>query len=273
MIAETDPALGLTDAEAEERLRVEGPNELPVEPPARCRGESPSTSCASRCSCCCSPAARIYLAPRRPAGGAHPARLRRRGRRHHALPGAQDRARARGAARPVEPARARRSATGERTRIAGREVVRGDVLVFVARAIASRPTPIVARPREHSQRRRVAAHRRVGAGAQDRAGDGAGRAVARPGGDDLPFVYRRHAGRAGPGADAEVVATGARTEIGRIGKALRRGRARADARCSARRRRLVRRLAVVGGARCAWSWSCVVRPGPRTTGWTACSPA
>ena len=42
----------------------------------------------------------------------------------------QDRARARGAARPVEPARARRSATGKRARIAGREVVRGDVLVL-----------------------------------------------------------------------------------------------------------------------------------------------
>ena len=40
----------------------------------------------------------------------------------------RDRARARGAARPVEPARAGASATAQQRRIAGREVVRGDLL-------------------------------------------------------------------------------------------------------------------------------------------------
>ena len=46
---------------------------------------------------------------RGPAGSAHPAHVRVRGHRHHVLPGAQDRERARGAARPVQPACAGRS--------------------------------------------------------------------------------------------------------------------------------------------------------------------
>ena len=54
-------------------------------------------------------AGRPVLRHRRRRGSAHPAHVRVRRHRHHVLAGAQDRERARGAARPVEPARARRA--------------------------------------------------------------------------------------------------------------------------------------------------------------------
>ena len=114
---------------------------------------------------------------------------------------------------------------GEPQRIAGREVVRGDLLLL---AEGDRvPADAVLVSADGAAGGRIAAHRRGGAGGQ--AGGGAPMSwrprrsrptpPRAPGGDDLPFGLLRHAGRAGPGM-ARVTATGARSEIGRIGTAL-----------------------------------------------------
>ena len=109
---------------------------------------------------------------------------------------------------------------GERRRIAGREVVRGDLIVLAegdwvpadARLVLAadlqtdeslltgEPVPAV----------KVAA----GKVAATDAG-----VIGRPGGDGLPFVYSGSMVVRGQGV-AEVVATGARSEIGKIGKSL-----------------------------------------------------
>jgi Ca2+-transporting ATPase len=104
---------------------------------------------------------------------------------------------------------------GERKRIPGRDVVRGDVLVI-------------------AEGDRVAADARLVSG-QDlqadeslltgesvpvrKAANAAVEKQARPGGDDLPFVYSGTMIVRGNGL-AEVYATGARSEIGKIGQAL-----------------------------------------------------
>ena len=87
-------------------------------------------------------------------------------RRHHALSGAQDGAGARGAARPVESARARRSATGSARGSPGARWC-GATCWSCPRAIASRPTPSLLSVRA-PQHRRIAADGRVGAGPQAR---------------------------------------------------------------------------------------------------------
>ena len=70
----------------------------------------------------------------------------------------------------------------------------------------------------------------------------------RPGGDDLPFVYAGTLVVSGK-AVATVVATGARTEIGRIGKALQ-ALAPQDTPMQIETRRMVRLFAVVGLSLC-----------------------
>jgi Ca2+-transporting ATPase len=71
-------------------------------------------------------------------------------------------------------------------------------------------------------------------------------ALARPGGEDLPFVYAGTLVTAGAGI-ARVQSTGARTEIGRIGAAIRT-RETHETLLQAETRRLVAKLAWVGGA-------------------------
>ena len=105
---------------------------------------------------------------------------------------------------------------GERKRIAGREVVRGDLVIL-------------------AEGDRVPADARV-LSSQDLQADESlltGESVpvrktataegsdipARPGGDDLPFVYSGSLIVRGTG-EAEVIATGPRSEIGRIGQSL-----------------------------------------------------
>jgi Ca2+-transporting ATPase len=134
---------------------------------------------------------------------------------------------------------------GERIRIPGREVVRGDLLVL-------------------SEGDRVAADARVveaahleadeslltGESAPVRKRTAAGEEPPlRPGGDDLPFVYAGTLVVRGHGL-AAVVATGPRTETGRVGQAL----ATLDAGRTPLQRevsRIVRIMALVGGACCA----------------------
>ena len=85
---------------------------------------------------------------------------------------------------------------GAHRRIAGREVVRGDIIMLVrGRPRAGRRRPAA---RHQPVGRRVAADRRVGAGAQGAVGDGA-TSLDRPGGDDLPSRLLRHPGHRRPG--------------------------------------------------------------------------
>ena len=72
-------------------------------------------------------------------------------------------------------------------------------------------------------------------------------AFARPGGEDLPFVYAGTLIVNGAGV-ARVTATGSRTEIGRIGTALQTQTAAQATPLQAEARRLVVKLAWVGGA-------------------------
>lgn len=105
---------------------------------------------------------------------------------------------------------------GERKRIAGREVVRGDLIVLAegdrvpadARLLSAQDLEadeslltgesIPVRKREAPETRGIA---------------------ARPGGDDLPFVFSGSLIVRGTG-EAEVLATGSRSEIGKIGQSL-----------------------------------------------------
>jgi Ca2+-transporting ATPase len=104
---------------------------------------------------------------------------------------------------------------GERRRIAGRDVVRGDVVLL---AEGDRvPADGVLLTSAH-----LAVDESLLTGeavpVRKLSGDRL-RELGRPGGDDLPFVYSGTLVVRGHGM-AEVLATGARTELGKIGKAL-----------------------------------------------------
>lgn len=131
---------------------------------------------------------------------------------------------------------------GQRKRIAGREVARGDVVVLAegdrvpADARLLNGHDLLADESlltgESVPVRKVAA------------GDAAP-AEARPGGDDQPYVYSGSLVVRGSGL-GEVTATGPRSEIGRIGQALRQLEAEPP-RLQAQTRRLVRLAAFAGG--------------------------
>jgi len=134
---------------------------------------------------------------------------------------------------------------GRRRRIAGRETVRGDIILL---AEGDR-VPADARVM-HSINLSVDESLLTGESAtvRKRAGDAA-EAVARPGGDDLPFVYSATLVTQGQGV-AEVLATGMRTEIGKIGKALQT-LGTEQTLLQKETGRLVRNLAIVGLSLCA----------------------
>ena len=133
---------------------------------------------------------------------------------------------------------------GEEKRIAGREVVRGDVVVLKegdrvpADAVLLSCVNLSADESlltgESVPVRKIAA-------------DGAVE-MGRPGGDDLPFVYSSTLVVQGHGI-AETQATGARTEIGKIGKALQTVE-QEDTLLQKQTGVLVRNLAIVGLSLC-----------------------
>jgi Ca2+-transporting ATPase len=134
---------------------------------------------------------------------------------------------------------------GVQRRIAGREVVRGDLLVLAegdrvpADAVVLECTNLA-----------VDESLLTGESVPVRKVPWDGRQMmARPGGDDLPFVYSGTLVVRGQGI-AEVRATGARTELGRIGKALQT-LAQEPTTLERATRQVVRVLAVVGLALCA----------------------
>jgi Ca2+-transporting ATPase len=105
---------------------------------------------------------------------------------------------------------------GEKQRIAGREVVRGDIVMLAEGDRVPADALLLM-----SNGLQVDESLLTGEAAPVRkaAGDGQ-QAAARPGGDDLPWVYSGTLVVQGQGV-ARVTATGPRTEIGRIGKSLR----------------------------------------------------
>ena len=135
---------------------------------------------------------------------------------------------------------------GERRRIAGRDVVRGDLIVLSegdrvpADAIILQGTDLQTDESmltgESVPVRKIAFDERHAIGTQ------------RPGGDDLPHVFSGSLVVRGSGI-AEVTATGANSEIGRIGQSLA-GLVTEPPRLQAQTRRLVRLFAVLGGCVC-----------------------
>jgi Ca2+-transporting ATPase len=142
---------------------------------------------------------------------------------------------------------------GERLRIAGREVVRGDLLVLEeGDRIAADAQLLSANDLRADESLltgeavpvgKVAA---LGLGGTSTvtAPDGAAAAATRPGGEAQPFVYAGTLVVSGQGL-AQVVATGASSEIGRIGKALGTI-ASPPTPLNLQTRRLVRLFSVVG---------------------------
>ena len=131
---------------------------------------------------------------------------------------------------------------GERKRIAGREVVRGDLVVLSegdrvpADAVLLQATDLQAD--ESLLTGESVPVRKVPRSA-------AAAASARPGGDDLPFVFSGALVVRGAGL-AEVIATGVRSEIGKIGQSLSTLETEPP-RLQAQTQRLVRLFALVGG--------------------------
>lgn len=133
---------------------------------------------------------------------------------------------------------------GERKRIAGREVVRGDLVVLGegdrvpadARLLESRDlqSDESLLTGESVPVRKIAA------------GEAPPLTEHRPGGDDLPFLFSGSLIVRGSGI-GEVLATGPRSEIGKIGHSLSSMEAEPP-RLQAQMRRVVRIFAMVGGA-------------------------
>ena len=157
---------------------------------------------------------------------------------------------------------------GERKRIAGREVVRGDLVVLAEGDRVPADAVLLRRPR--SAGRRIAADRRVRAGAQDRATAHGAPRRRRPGGDDLPYVFSGSLVVRGTGI-GEVIATGARSEIGKIGQSLSTLETEPP-RLQAQTRRLVR-LFAHGRRRGQRAGGAALRHSCAAAGSTRCSPA
>jgi len=134
---------------------------------------------------------------------------------------------------------------GQRKRIAGREVVRGDIIIL---AEGDRvPADAVLR---HTLSLSVNESLLTGESVPVRksASDDAS-TIARPGGEDLPFVYSGTLISSGQGV-AEILATGARTELGKIGKSLQ-SLEQEQTLLQRETGRLVRNLAIFGLVICA----------------------
>ena len=138
---------------------------------------------------------------------------------------------------------------GQRKRIAGREVVRGDLVVLaegdrvpadglVRRALSLCVDESLLTGESVPVRKQAIA-----------ATQKAGRALDEPGGEDLPSVFSGTLVTAGQGV-AEILATGARAELGKIGKALEQTKTEATT-LQKQTRRMVRVLAITGLAACA----------------------
>ena len=114
---------------------------------------------------------------------------------------------------------------GQQKRIAGRDVVRGDI-VLVAEGDRVPADAVLLQGINLSVDESLA-HRRIGAGAQGCPPTDSTE-MGPPGGDDLPFLFSGTLVTGGQGV-AEVQRTGMRTELGKIGKAIHGIESEADA--------------------------------------------
>jgi Ca2+-transporting ATPase len=105
---------------------------------------------------------------------------------------------------------------GTRVRIAGREVVRGDLVVLGEGDRVPADARLLSAQDLQADESLLTGE---SVPVRKRASPDAPAAAARPGGDDLPFVYAGSLVVRGSGT-AEVTATGPRSEIGRIGQSL-----------------------------------------------------
>ncbi len=205
---------GLTEAEAAARLRDEGPNELAQD---RARGVLGTLADVLR-----EPMLLLLLA----AGGIYLAL----GDKEEALTLlsfvvvviaitlVQERKaeRALAALRDLSSPRAIVVRGGERRRVAGREVARGDLVVIAEGDRVPADAVLVEASHLEADESLLTGE---SVPVRKRAAPGAAPAPARPGGDDLPFVWAGTLVVRGHGV-AEIRATGARTEMGRIGASL-----------------------------------------------------
>ncbi|MEO8360684.1 MAG: cation-translocating P-type ATPase [Vicinamibacteria bacterium] len=133
---------------------------------------------------------------------------------------------------------------GERKRIAGREVVRGDLLVLAEGDRVPADARLVESHDLQTDESLLTGEsvpvRKIAGGAE------ASAQAPRPGGDDLPFVYSGSLVVRGSGI-GEVTAIGALSEIGKIGQSLSTLDLEPP-RLQAQTRRLVRVFGMVGGA-------------------------
>ena len=133
---------------------------------------------------------------------------------------------------------------GERMRIAGREVVRGDLVVLAEGDRVPADAALVASHDLQTDESLLTGEsvpvRKIAAV------EGTPRAGSRPGGDDLPSVFSGSLVVSGTGI-GEVFATGALSEIGKIGQSLSTLETEPP-RLQAQTRRLVRVFAMVGAA-------------------------
>ncbi len=133
---------------------------------------------------------------------------------------------------------------GQRTRIAGREVVRGDLLVLAeGDRVPADAVLVDSRDLQTDESlltgESVPVRKVARAGANPSPGK-------RPGGDDLPYVFSGSLVVAGTGI-AEVIAAGALSEIGKIGRSLTTLETEPP-RLQAQTRRLVRVFAMAGAS-------------------------
>jgi len=132
---------------------------------------------------------------------------------------------------------------GERKRIAGREVVRGDVVVL---AEGDRVPADAVLLQGHDLQTDESLLTGESVPVRKVATDAASPEPGRPGGDDLPYVFSGSLVVRGTGI-AEVTATGASSEIGKIGHSLS-ALDTEPPRLQEQTRRLVRNFAIIGAA-------------------------
>ncbi len=134
---------------------------------------------------------------------------------------------------------------GRQRRIAGREVVRGDLLLLVEGDRVPADALVLVSINLSADESLLTGEsvpvRKMSAGDN--------RPPARPGGDDLPYVFSGTLITRGQGA-AEVLATGAQTEMGKLGKALQSLEPQ-QTQLQKEIARLVRTVAIFGACFCA----------------------
>ncbi len=138
--------------------------------------------------------------------------------------------------------------SGGRRRIAGREVVRGD-LVVVSEGDRVPADAVLLRGNEFAVDELLLTGESVPVRKIARASEGQAAFEPRPGGDDTPYLFSGSLAVRGQGI-AEVTAIGVRSEIGKIGTSLARIETEPP-RLKAETLRFVRLFAIVGGTVCA----------------------